>query len=356
MLYSNASVNVYMFLGGTNFAFTAGAIDYGESKYMPDITSNNHDAVINEAGNFTKKFEVVKGVIAHYFQIPKVKLLKEQVASYGRVSVKPIMNLLSKEGKTFFSNGTVSNKPKPKTFEELDQYSGLVMYETWVDHINIYSSLLTVNGLRDRAYVYVDQLFMGTLSRQNAQYSLTLKSYTGAKLQILVENQGRINYGTANDTKGIIGDVIIKTLDDQEISLEDWSNTPYPLEQAQVARLLEDIDEYESEDFSQKLMSGPKVYYGTFRVGSVHHTYLNTKGWGKGVAYINGFNLGRYWPLAGPQLTLYVPQEILHYGRNSLLLIEYEQTNWFMKPLNPFMTLDDKPQFKNVTQDISKFR
>ncbi|TMW52319.1 hypothetical protein DOY81_002576 [Sarcophaga bullata] len=347
MLSSNASVSFYMFFGGTNFAFTAGANDYGEGKYVPDITSYDYDAVMDEAGNFTKKFQLVKQIIAQYFQIPKVKLLKEQAASYGRVEVKPVMNLLSKEGQAFFSIGTILNTSKPKTFEELDQYSGLVLYETSVNNISINSSLLTVNGLRDRALVYVDQEFMGTLSRQNAKYSLTLNCTKGNKLQILVENQGRINYNIANDTKGIMGEVVIRTLNGQEISLKNWSNTPFPLEEAQVARLLEEIDDYATEDLSQKLLKGPKVYYGKFWVRGVHHTYLNPMGWGKGVAYINGFNLGRYWPLAGPQLTLYVPQEILHYGRNSLLLIEYEQTNRHSKDLNPFMTLDDKPQLDN---------
>lgn len=336
-----------MFFGGTNFGFTAGAKEYGGAEYMPVTTSYDYDAVMNEAGNITKKFEMVREITAQYFQIPKVKLLKEQTGSYGRVNVKPVMNLLSKEGYNSFSMGNILNTIVPKTFEELHQYSGLVLYETKLKNISINSSLLTVNGLRDRALVYVDQEYMGALSRQNAKYSLTLNCIKCNKLQIFVENQGHINFNKTNDTKGITGDVILETLNVGKISLKNWSNIRFPLEEEQVARLLERIDEYHTVDFSQTLFNGPMVYYGDFWVRGVHHTYLNTKGWGKGVAYVNGFNLGRYWPLTGPQLTLYVPQEILHYGRNSLFLIEFEQSSRPSNDLDPFMTLDAKSQLGN---------
>ena len=48
----------------------------------------------------------------------------------------------------------------------------------------------------------------------------------------------------------------------------------------------------------------------------------------QGQAYINGFNLGRYWPVVGPQITLYVPANVLHSGKqNSSKLVLFEVDN-----------------------------
>ncbi|XP_065357255.1 beta-galactosidase-like isoform X2 [Calliphora vicina] len=350
ILSYNASVNFYMFFGGTNFGFTAGANDFGDNKYVPDITSYDYDAVMDEPGNITKKFELVRDVIAQHFVIPKVEVIKEQSFAYGKVDMRPVMHLLSNEGRATLGSGLGQKSLKPKTFEELDQYSGLVLYETSIEGINIESALLTVNELRDRALIYVDQEFMGILSRQNGNFSLTLNKASGSMLQILVENQGRINFNVANDTKGIMGSVLLqKSKDGEEIQLENWLNTGYTLEEPHTSNLLNSIykNYTSSEDLADEksaLTNGPMVYYGEFLVTDIHHTFLNPSGWGKGVAFVNGFNLGRYWPLAGPQLTVYVPQEILHAGLNSLLLIEYEQTNRVSKDLDPYVTLDDKPQ------------
>jgi beta-galactosidase len=43
--------------------------------------------------------------------------------------------------------------------------------------------------------------------------------------------------------------------------------------------------------------------------------------WGKGVVWVNGHNLGRYWNV-GPQQTLYVPVEWLKQGYNEVVVLE----------------------------------
>lgn len=45
----------------------------------------------------------------------------------------------------------------------------------------------------------------------------------------------------------------------------------------------------------------------------------------QGVLFINGFNLGRYWPLAGPQMTLYLPKELLRQKGNSIDVLELQR-------------------------------
>ncbi|XP_065357335.1 beta-galactosidase-like [Calliphora vicina] len=346
MLASNVSVNMYMFFGGTNFGFTAGANDFGESKYTPDITSYDYDALLDERGNITKKYELVRDVIRKYFRVSKMKPVREQTYTYGKVDLKPVMNLLSQEGRNTLGQLEVIKSVQPKSFEELDQFSGLILYETSVEGMDIENSTLTVNELRDRALIYIDQEFVGILSRQSGNYSLMLDKPSGSNLQVLVENQGRINYHIANDTKGIMGLVTLQNSKGVTTNLENWIHTGYPLEESNMKNILSS-NLKPLQESNNLLYQGPVVYTGEFYVKKPFHTFLNPSGWGKGVAYVNGFNLGRYWPLAGPQLTLYVPLEILKRGRNTLMIIEYEQTNRVSKDVDPYITLDNKPQLDN---------
>lgn len=87
------------------------------------------------------------------------------------------------------------------------------------------------------------------------------------------------------------------------------------------------------------LHKSPVVLRGVFTVsGEPMDTYLNTNGWGKGVAFVNGHNLGRYWPLVGPQVTLYVPAPFLKEGTNELVLVELEYV-----PSSRRMKLEKQP-------------
>lgn len=63
MLLMKANVDFYMYFGGTNFGFWAGANDWGIGRYMADITSYDYDAPMDEAGNPTEKYMVFRNVI-----------------------------------------------------------------------------------------------------------------------------------------------------------------------------------------------------------------------------------------------------------------------------------------------------
>ena len=66
----------------------------------------------------------------------------------------------------------------------------------------------------------------------------------------------------------------------------------------------------------------PTLYRGTFDIkGEIKDTFLHMKDWTKGVAFINGHNLGRYWEL-GPQETLYLPAPWLRRGNNEVSFTE----------------------------------
>ena len=44
----------------------------------------------------------------------------------------------------------------------------------------------------------------------------------------------------------------------------------------------------------------------------------------KGQLFVNGVNLGRYWPARGPQQTLFVPGDVIRRGANDVIVFELE--------------------------------
>lgn len=158
MLEAGASVNFYMFFGGTNFGFSAGANDWGIGNYQADITSYDYDAPMDEAGDPTEKYTKIRSVIETFFgqtlQSPPDVAPKMTLPS---ITMEPFALLLSDKSRSYLGSSVVT-AVKPKTFEELDQFSGFVLYETILPEFKRDPALLTVNGLRDRALVFVDDV------------------------------------------------------------------------------------------------------------------------------------------------------------------------------------------------------
>lgn len=326
MLQQNASVNFYMWFGGTNFGFTAGANDGGPNRYNADVTSYDYDAPMDEAGDITPKYLALRDVIGEFLPLPEIPIPnKSPKVKFGPVNMRPISVLLSNFAKRRLSTGHIENM-LPMTFEALDQYSGLMLYETTLPKLIRDPVNLHVESLHDRGYVYVDRNFIGILSRENAVDTLSVPAGVGHKLQIIVENQGRINFNIPNDFKGILGKV---TYNGQPLT--GWNMTKFPLEN--VSDMQKMIETYLQQPFPSTthgrsfVRTGPTFFHGEFNLtrDDVKDTYLNPTGWGKGIAFINEFNLGRYWPLVGPQVSLYVPKEVLKDGVNHLIMLEYQK-------------------------------
>lgn len=331
MLDVGASVNFYMMFGGTNFGFTAGANDGGPGRYQPDITSYDYDAPMSEAGDATEKYHKLREIIGRYLPLPNIPIPAPTTKkNYGTIRLNACCSMLSAKGREILSTGVVFDT-KPKTFEALNQYSGFVLYETMLPTFKRDPTILRASGVHDRAYVLIDDQLVGILSRETPIYDLPISPTYGKRLQLLVENQGRINFGPVTDFKGITSNVML----DKDI-LTNWTMTKYPLESiADIETLIalvnaDDVNiirRFHEEKRGSILTNGPTIYYGQLTIpdGQVADTYLDTNGWGKGLVFINGENLGRYWPVAGPQVTLYVPQEVLKSGDNRIVLIEYQR-------------------------------
>lgn len=264
---------------------------------------------------------------------------------YPSFSLKFTKNILSDEGRKELASTPLKTGGKLLTFEELDQFSGFVLYETSLPKLTRDPNNLVVNKLRDRAQIYIDGKFVGVLSRENNIYSLPIPADYGKKVQILVENQGRINFQDNFDLKGILGNVTVQKFEEPYYEeLTDWTITGYPFED--YSKIEKFIAAASSEEVmkSSWLREGPAIFYGEFSIANqadLADTWWNTVGWGKGSLFINGFNLGRYWPLVGPQLTMYIPKAILKPGVNTFVLLELQKA-----PKDLLIHFVDEPDFQ----------
>ena len=310
MLENNISVNFYMFHGGTNFGFMNGANYHDEQRCT--VTSYDYDALLTEAGDLTKKYHLVKDTLESLKN--KVNIKKHK--NYKEYEVKDSKKIAC--GKVEFNKSTslwnnlnVLSKyytsPYVKTMEELDQDYGFILYKTKIKGI-IENMPLTLQEVRDRALIYLNGEFKGVIDRNNKQEIILNCEKEESTLEILVENMGRINYGPLlKDSKGITEGV---RLDRQ--FLFNWEIYTIPLDNLTNLNFSEEIKNAENH---------PRFYRGTFNVAEVGDTFLDFTGWEKGVVYINGFNLGRYWS-EGPQKRLYVPSPILREGENEVVIFE----------------------------------
>lgn len=311
MLENDISVNFYMFHGGTNFGFMNGANYHDEQRCT--VTSYDYDALLTEAGDLTEKYHLVKDILKKYeHKIKKHKnhkyfsLKESKKINYGDVefteygTFKENLDLISKH----------YTSPYPLTMEELDQDYGFILYKTTIKG-KLEALKLNLQEVRDRALIYLNGEYQGVIDRNNKQEILLSADGPESTLEILVENMARINYGPLlKDPKGItegvrIGNQFLFNWDIYTIPLKDIENIKY--------------GNGNREEY-------PTFYRGSFEVKEVGDTYLDFEGWEKGVVFINGFNLGRYWK-AGPQKRLYLPAPLLKEGTNEIVVFELHKDN-----------------------------
>ncbi|SEC03692.1 glycoside hydrolase family 35 protein [Microbacterium hydrocarbonoxydans] len=301
LLAAGASVNIYMFHGGTNFGLTNGANHKG--RYLPIVTSYDYDAPLDEAGNPTEKFFAFRDVIAKYAPVPE-ELPAPAVAA-------PAFSVpLASAGSWTDAAATAPSSSAPVTFDELEHLSALVRYDVMLPEGR--GGLLRIDPVRDHAWVSVDGQPVGTLSRTRHERALRVPD--GRTLSILVEDQGRVNYDhRLGEEKGLIG---TPSLDG--VRLTGWGSTPLD-----VAELAAEVGSRVA-DSSDDVISGPSAWIAEFDLDSPADLFLDTSAWSKGYAFLNGFFLGRYWR-NGPQRTLFVPAPATTTGANRLVVLELEE-------------------------------
>ncbi|UVJ38457.1 beta-galactosidase family protein [Arthrobacter sp. CJ23] len=304
MLDLDGSVCLYMAHGGTNFGLGSGS-NHDGTKLQPTVTSYDSDAPIAENGALTAKFHAMR---AEFYRAQGIDELPELPAELlAEPAVLPAQTLPLSPAPGLLELARGAGEPvrsvRPLSFEQLGLDSGMVLYSAEAVLPGSpgapAEARLKITGLNDRAYVWVDGTFAGVLDDVTGAEGLAVTG-TGvlAKLDILVENLGRINYGPlTGHGKGILGGVLVN----QRYTFH-WTQTPVALA--------------EWGDTELDLLAGAE-----FDAEAPADTYLALPGSGKGFVWLNGFLLGRYWE-KGPQFTLYAPAPLVRAGRNAIKVLE----------------------------------
>lgn len=314
MLSKGISFSLYMTHGGTNWGHWAGANSPG---FAPDVTSYDYDAPISESGQTTPKYFALRKTLAKYMNGEKQARIPKLIKP---IAIKEFQ--LTEMAPLFANLPEAKKDVDIRTMEEYDQGFGSILYRTTLPQIKT-SAQLTVNEAHDYAQIFVDGKYIGKLDRRNGEKQLTLPACPkGARLDILIEAMGRINFGRAiKDFKGITEQV--------ELTMDiDGYPFVYNMKNWEVFNLEDTYEFYQGMDFQpiQSLTDDkgqriPGCYRGTFNVKKPSDTFLNFETWGKGLVYVNGYALGRIWEI-GPQQTLYVPGCWLKKGENEILVFD----------------------------------
>ena len=306
LLTAGASVNIYMFHGGTNFGFTNGANH--KHAYEPTVTSYDYDAPLAESGDPGPKYHAFREVIARHTATPdeaapspSPKLPQTDVHLDHRAPLLPYVRGLPS-----------TSTEAPVTMNELGVHTGYVLYRTTLPGSGD-GLLHFTGGVGDRAQVFVDGASVGVLERERHDETLSVRvPHAGAVLEVLVENMGGVNYGPRiGAPKGLLGPVSF-----QGAELRGWECRAVPLDHLAAVPF---------GPSGATTDAVPAFHRGTFEVDTPADTFLALPGWTKGQAWVNGFHLGRYWN-RGPQHTLYVPAPVLRPGTNELVLLELHAT------------------------------
>lgn len=304
LLDRKRSFNLYVVHGGTNFGFWAGANSGGKG-YEPDVTSYDYDAPINEQGRATAKYHLLRDLLARYRDGGALPAPPPDIPAVAlpAIDLRPFASI-------WHNLPPPVHAVEPRPMEAYGQDFGMIVYET--DLVGRKSGTLAVTDLHDYATVFADGRYIGALDRRAGVNTLTLPRTDAAKptLTILVEAMGRINFAQDMiDRKGITDRVTLSGM-----TLMNWRVYPLPLR----------------ENFIRGLAEGPVdqrpgiFFRGTFEIAQPADTFLDLSAWQKGLLWVNGHHLGRYWNI-GPQKRLYCPAGWLQAGINQIVVLDLHQ-------------------------------
>jgi len=307
LMDNKKSFNLYVIHGGTNFGFTAGANSGGKG-YEPDVTSYDYDAPITEQGQPTPKYMSIRKLLGSY--LPKGKKLPPvpepipsfEIPSIGLTPFTPIWDNLPEP----------VSSVQPKPFEAYNQDYGFILYKT--ELVGHKSGKLTVTDLHDYATVFVNGKYIGYLDRREGINTIDIPESKAEKpvLEILVEGMGRINFAQhLIDRKGITDRVTLNGM-----TLMNWKVYNLPMDDKYIYNLRS----------SNRNPGKEGIFFkGSFFLSTPGDTYLDLSNFRKGIAWVNGHNLGRFWNI-GPQKRLYCPATFLRKGTNEMIVFDLTQT------------------------------
>jgi len=319
LMDNRKSFNFYVIHGGTNFGFTAGA-NSGGNGYEPDVTSYDYDAPINEQGRPTYKYHALRKLIGSY--LPKKGKLPDIPDTIPAIEIPLIFP--TRFTSVWDNLPQPVNSVTPNSFEAYGQDYGFILYQT--ELIGHKKGKLTVTDIHDYAVVFLNGQYVGHLDRREGINTIDLPETKTEKpvLEILVEGMGRINFAQhLIDRKGITERVTLNGM-----TLMNWKIYKLPMDWKYIYDLRS----------SGKVLNKPGIFFkGNFSLAITGDTYFDLSNYKKGIVWVNGHNLGRYWEI-GPQKRLFCPESYLRTGLNEILIFDLHLTE--PKPLPALRTLE----------------
>ncbi len=306
MLEQKASFSLYMAHGGTTFGMWAGA----DRPFKPDTSSYDYDAPISEAGWIGEKFKLTRDLVSKHLQ-PGEKLT-DPPAPYPVIGVKSFKLL---ETAPVFANLPAPVKDTvPRNMEAYDQGHGCTLYRTELPAGP--AATLQVTQANDFAWVFVDGKQAGVMDRRSRRFSVSLPAREKAtRLDILVEAMGHVNFGREiHDRKGLAGPVKLVAGTSQTTLEGAWEIYPLKLDDPMLSGL-------KWQSAPKEAAKGPAFWRGEFTLAKRGDTFLDLGKWGKGVVWVNGRCLARYWNI-GPSQTAFLPGAWQKEGKNEIVILD----------------------------------
>lgn len=321
------SINLYMFHGGTNFGFMNGCSARGVID-LPQITSYDYGAPLNEQGNPTEKYYALQKMIHDNY--PDIQQMAPLVKPSLEIKNIPLTNKVSLLATLATISEPIQSK-YPKTMEELGQNTGYLLYRTTIEKDAEEESLRIIDG-RDRSQLFVNQKLQATQYQTEIGDDVKVSlPQNDNQIDVLIENMGRVNYGHKlfADTQrkgirtGVMADLHFIT---------NWQHYCLPLENCKKV------------DYSKEWQPNqPSFYRYEFNLSEVRDCFIDLSKFGKGIVFVNQTNIGRFWEV-GPTLSLYVPGDLLNEGTNEIVIFETEGT------FQPQIQLIKEPLYKEMKE------
>ena len=328
MMDRRISFSLYMAHGGTTTGQWAGA---NAPAYAPTTSSYDYNAPIDEGGNPTDKFYAIRDLLKNYLQ--EGETLAEIPQNPEKTITIPAIKF-TQTANVFDNLPAAKQSATIQPMEFFDQGWGSIIYRKQLQACNRKQTLI-IKDVHDWATVFINGKVIGKLDRRRAESTVELPVLkANARLDILVEGMGRVNYGEAIlDRKGITDKVLLSD-GKTETELKNWT----------VYNLPVDYKFQTKAKFGVKSATGPAWYKASFNLTKTGYTYLNMSTWGKGMVWVNGYNLGRFWKI-GPTQTLCVPGCYLKKGVNEIIVLDID------KPVTPSIAGLDHPILDVIGKD-----
>ena len=306
MLDRNISFSLYMAHGGTTFGHWGGA---NNPSYSAMCSSYDYDAPISEPGWTTDKYFQLRDLLKNY--LPAGEQLPEIPEAFPVIEIPEVE--FTQIAPLFSNLPEAKESMDIQPMEAFDQGWGTILYRTTLQEPVENGTTMKITEVHDWAQVFADGKLLASLDRRRGEFVLQLPSLKkGTRIDILVEAMGRVNFDESiHDRKGITEKVEL-VRGKQSAELKNWTVYSFPVDYSFVQ------DKRYKNGTAQTM---PAYYRTTFRLDKVGDTFLDMSTWGKGMVWVNGLAIGRFWEI-GPQQTLFMPGCWLKEGENEIIVLD----------------------------------